>query len=462
MPVGEAGLPATSEKQKPREVALPRLSRGGGAKSAVATTARAWIFVGVCAVCIVFGGAGGWGAVVPLASAVIALGQVTVDSNRKQVQHLEGGIVSEIRVRDGDAVKAEDVLLRLDATRARATYLILLGSLREELAKAARLVAERDRQDTVAWPDELEAARGEPTVQALIKSQTAIFESRRLTLKGETEILAERIEQLKQEIVGLKAQRVSTDGQSDLIQEEIDGLLILFERGQTTRRRLLSLQREAQKLRGDKGKLTAEIARANRAIGETKLEMIQRLKTFHNEVVTTLRDVQAKILDLRERFAAARDVLDRLDIRAPVDGKVVGLTVHAAGGVVKPGETIMEIVPSNDRLTVEVKVQPQDIDNVSLGQESNVRLLAFKQRTTPTLAGMVSYVSADTMNDPKDGSSFYLARIEVPEEELKRLKGEVLQPGMPAEVLIRTGARTALMYLVQPILDSMNRAWREE
>lgn len=446
----------------PRKVALPRLADSNNESPGAAKSARAWIFVGICAICIVFGGAGGWGAAVPLASAVIAAGQVTVDTNRKRVQHLEGGIVAELRVRDGAVVKAGDVLLRLDATRARASLAIMQSSLREELAKEARLIAERDRKEQITWPKALKSAGNEPSVQALIASQTAIFESRRLTLKGESEILAERVEQLKQEIVGLEAQRSAGNGQNALIKEELETLFKLFERGQTTKRRLLTLQREAEKLKGDKGKLTADIARANRAIGETKLEVIQKHKAFHNEVVTTLREVQAKVLDLGERHAAALDVLERIDVRAPVDGKVVGLTVFAAGGIVKPGETILEVVPSEDRLKIEVKVQPQDIDNVSLGQESKVRLLAFKQRTVPTLTGSVSYVSADTMTDPKDGRSFYLARIEVTDEELKRLEDETMQPGMPAEVLIQTGERTALRYLIQPILDSMNRAWREE
>lgn len=454
-----SALPATAA---PRTVALPKLPDSEKKETGAAKSARGWIFVGVCAICLVFGGAGGWSAIVPLASAVIAAGQVTVDSNRKRIQHLEGGIVADIQVRDGDEVKAGDVLLSLDATRAQASLAIMQASLREELAKEARLIAERDRTDHITWPEALDAARDDPSVKALIASQSAIFASRGLTLKGETEILAERVEQLKQEIVGLKAQRAAGDGQTALIREELEALMSLFARGQTTKRRLLTLQREAEKLKGDHGKLTADIARANRAIGETKLEVIQKHKAFHNEVVTTLREVQAKVLDLRERHAAAVDVLERIDVRAPVDGKVVGLTVFATDSVVKPGETIMEIVPSDDRLTVEVKVQPQDIDNVSLGQSSKVRLLAFNQRTVPTLAGTVGYVSADTMSDPNDGRSFYLARIEVADEELKRLEGEALQPGMPAEVLIQTGERTALRYLVQPILDSMNRAWREE
>lgn len=446
----------------PQGVALPSLGEAPGDRPSVVLEARGWIFGGICAICIVFGGVGGWGATAPLASAVIAGGQVTVDTKRKRVQHLEGGIVAELRVRDGDKVRAGDVLVRLDDTRARATLSIVRGSLHEALAKEARLIAERDGEETATWPDALLSEQDDPAVRTLLRSQQTIFDSRRATLAGETQILAERIEQLKQEIAGLGAQRTSKDRQISFIQKELKVLLDLLRRGQTTQRRVLALQREAARLEGEQGELTADIARSEKAIGETRLEVIQKQRTFRNEVVSELRDVQAKIHDLRERSVAARDVLERIEVRAPVAGKIVGLTVHAVDSVVKPGDTILEIVPSDDLLLVEVQVQPHDIDNVSIGQEAEVRFLAFKQRDTPTLHGSVTYVSADAMHNQHDGTTFYAARIEVSEEELQRLRGETLQPGMPAEVMIRTGERTALKYLIQPIIDSMNRAWREE
>ena len=421
-----------------------------------------WVVAGLLAIVVTFGGIGGWGATVPLASAIIATGQVTVDTNRKQVQHLEGGIVDDLDVRDGDYVKAGAVLIRLDDTRARASLSIAASAYREELAKEARYIAERDQADTIAWPNLIQDQADDPAVAGLIKSQQAIFASRRETLRGEVEILQERIQQLEQEIEGLTSQKSASRQQINLIKEELNSLFKLLDKGQTTRPRILALQREAARLEGENGEFTANIAKARKGIGETKLEIIQKRKAFRNEVVATLREVQAKIHDLRERHIAAKDVLQRIDIRAPVSGKIVGLTVHAEDAVIKGGETILELVPSGDRLLFEIKVQPQDIDNVAIGQQAEVRILAFKQRTTPTLKGAVSYVSADALTNPQDGATFYVARVRIAEAELQRLEGQDLQPGMPAEVLIRTGERTALAYMMQPILDSMNRAWREE
>lgn len=428
---------------------------------AVKTRAWPWIVIGGVVIAVAFGGMGGWAATVPLASAVIATGQVTVDTNRKQVQHLEGGIVADLRVRDGDVVKRNEVLIRLDDTRAKASLAIVAAAYREELAKEARYIAERDGKDRIDWPRDLRTPANDPVLKALLTSQQTIFESRRETLRGETDILGERISQLEEEIEGLSAQKNASEKQIELIKEELKGLLDLYSRGQTTRPRILALQREAARLDGERGELIGKIARSRKAVGETKLEIIQKQKAFRNEVVAGLRDVQAKVNDLRERFVAARDVLERIDIRAPVAGKIVGLAVHASEAVIKPAETILEIVPSGDRLLIEVQVEPQDIDNVAIGQKAEIRMLAFKQRTTPTLKGTVSYVSADALKHAQTGATFFLTRIEVPEAEQKRLEGQVLQPGMPAEAMIQTGKRTALAYIVQPILDSMNRAWRD-
>lgn len=434
----------------------------GGATAPMRTRVWPWVLTGVGVIAIAFGGVGAWGATVPLASAVVASGLVTVDTNRKQIQHLEGGIVADLFARNGDTVAGGDVLIHLDGTKAKAQLAIVQAAYREELAKEARLIAERDGKETIDWPEEFNTPHGDPDVAALRRSQTAIFESRRDTLAGETEILQERVGQLNQEIEGLTAQRSSTDKQIEFITEELKPLQGLFDRGHTTKQRLLALEREAARLEGERGSLTADIARARKAIGETRLEILQKRKAFLNDVVSTLRDVQSKVIDLRERMIAAQDVLRRLDIRAPVSGKIVNMTVHGEDAVIKGGETILEIVPSGDRLLVEVRVRPQDIDNVAIGQPADVRMLAFKQRTTPTLTGGVSYVSADALTSRENDATFYLARIRVPEAELARLRGLDLQPGMPAEVMIRTGERTAIAYMLQPIVDSMNRAWREE
>lgn len=444
-------MPEEPAKNKPtKNVDLPK------------TRTWPWVLAGVAAVVLAFGGGGGWASTVPLSSAVVASGLVIVDTNRKQIQHLEGGIVASLHMRDGSYVKSGEVLLRLDNTRASASLAIVKAAYREELAKEARFIAERDGKRKIIWPKPLLGKKNDPLLSALKAGQQGIFISRRETLQGETDILRERIKQLDQEIGGLGAQKTAAQRQTDLVRQELASLAGLLKEGLITRQRVLALQREEARLEGKHGELTANIARAHKAVGETRLEIIQKRKAFQTAVVSALRDVQAKINDLRERFIASEDVLNRLDIRAPVAGMVVNLKVHSRNAVIRPADTILEIVPSGDRLLVEVRVQPQDIDNISIGQETDVRVLAFKQRTTPTLKARVSYVSADAMTNAQERSTYYIARILIPQSELKRLKGQALKPGMPAEVMIQTGKRTALAYMIQPILDSVNRAWREQ
>lgn len=436
-------------------------NKAPGTKAAP-TAIGGWAFFGAIVIALIFGGLGGWGATAPLSGAVVAPGSVIVDTNAKAIQHLEGGIVGEIRVRDGDAVEAGSVLIALDETQPRATLQILRASLDEELAKEARLKAERDGAETLTFATALLERANDPEIQALLDGQTGIFEARRRTRDGTTQILEERVGQLLEEIVGLRAQQASVEKQSEFIAEELKGLMQLYERGQTTLPRILALQREEARLEGQKGSLIASIAQAERSIGETQLQVLQQDKAFQEEVVAELRDVQASTAELRERLVAAEDTLTRATITAPVSGKVVRLAVHAPGAVIRPGDTVLEIVPTDDRLLVEVQVAPQDIDNVGLGQPANVRFTAFKQRTTPTVEGSVTYVSPDSMTDERTGLSYFLARIDVPEESLVDVSEEPMQPGMPAEAMIRTGERTAIDYLTQPIIESMNRAWRED
>ena len=236
----------------------------------------------------------------------------------------------------------------------------------------------------------------------------------------------------------------------------------MLAKGHTTKPRILALRREAARLDGERGEHVAEIARTRMAIGEARLKILQLDKKQREEIVAELRDVQSRIFDLAERLSAARNVLEHIDIRAPVDGVVVNMTVHTVGGVIRPGDTLLEIVPGADKLIVEARVRPVDIDSLSVGLNASVVFTAFKQRSTPSVIGRVSYVSADGLVDSKTGENFYLARVEVPDDQLELLADKKLQPGMPAEVIIKTGDRSALQYLVQPVLDSMNRAWREE
>lgn len=370
--------------------------------------------------------------------------------------------MQKLLVHDGDVVEAGQTLVKLDPIRAQASLGIVEAALNKALATEARLVAEREGLDAVAYPQALLEGRGEPGIAALLKSNDSIFRARRTALNGENEILTQRIAQLGEEINGLNAQKEAKDQQSRFIQDELDGLQHLFERGQTTKPRVLALQRGAAALKGEAGELVASMARSKKNIGETKLQILQREKDFQKGVAEELQEVQARLRDLRERKIASEDILRRIDITTPVGGVVVNSLVHTVGAVIKPGETIMEIVPGKDNLIIEATIRPQDIDNVTFGQAAAIRMLAFEQRTTPMLHGEVVYVSADSLEDRQSRQTYYRADVSLSDEELARLGKLTLKPGMQAEVMIQTGERTALDYIVQPIIASMNRAMREQ
>lgn len=426
---------------------------------------RAWrraALVGLVVIAGAFGGIAAWASLAPLSSAVIAPGFVTVDTNRKKVQHLDGGIVNEILVRDGDKVRKGQVMIRLDETRARASSGIVQAARDAAKAQEARLVAERDGDDQIDFPASLLARQLDPTVAELMTAQRSLFFARRAAIEGETALLEQRVGQLNEEIEGLTAQRRSNERQLAFIADELGGLRQLWKNGLVEKSRLMALERESARLEGEKGQRIAEIARTKTAIGETKLKIVQLRKTMHESVATEIRDVQAQIFDLDERLNAAEHVLKNIEIKAPVDGIVVGLGVHTEGGVIKAGDTVLEVVPIGDSLLIEAQMQATDIDNTQIGQEADIHFTALSQRTTPVLIGQVTYVSADRLTDPRNGQPFYLVRVSVSESEVQRLGDQHLVPGMPAEVIIKTGERTAGQYLLQPMLSSFRRAWREE
>lgn len=422
---------------------------------------RRSVLAGLAVICFTFGGFFGWAAYAELASAVIASGTVMVDSNRKAIQHMEGGIVKEILVRNGDAVAAGALLLRLDETRARASLAIVQSKLDQALAAEARLLAEREGAESIVVPAAFKGREADPQLQEILHDQESQFQARRETLQGETGIYEQRIAQIDEQITGFRAQQQSKSRQIELIEEELAGLKTLLAKGFAEKPKVLALEREAARLGGERGELIAEMAAAKTSIGEAKLQILQLEKDFREKVEQELREVRAEILDLRERVAAASFVLDHLEVRAPEDGVIVGLQVHAHGQVVRPGQTILEMVPVDDQLVVEAKVRPVDIDNLAVGLEADILFTAFPQRTTPRLLGSVVYVSADRFEDERSGEAYYLARVSVSEAEAARLGERKLHPGMPADVMIKTGARTALDYLVQPLRDSIMRAWRE-
>ena len=423
---------------------------------------RPAILLGMMVILLVFGGFGTWAAMAPLASAVIAPGIVMVDSSRKKIQHPEGGVVKAFMVRDGDRVAAGDVLIRLDETRARASLAILQSRYDTSRATEARLLAEQENAESIHFPDELMQRSADAKVASILAGQRRLFLARREALAGESGILENRILQLQDDVTGIRAQQHSKERQSQLIQEEAASIKGLLEKGYSDRPRFLALQREAAKLDGERGEHISGIARANTEIGETRMKMIQLQREFQEQVITDLRSIDGEIADLEERIGAARHTLQNIDIRAPVAGVVVGMEVHTVGGVIGAGETVLEIVPADDRLVIEARVQPQHVDNIAVGQQADVQFTAFKRRTTPLLHGEVRYVSADRLVDGRTGESYYSARILVADEEVERLGDQQLQPGMPADIMIKTGERTALQYLSQPLLDSLEKAWREE
>jgi HlyD family type I secretion membrane fusion protein len=423
---------------------------------------RPAILSGVLVILVAFGGFGAWATTAPIASAVIATAVVTVDSRHKKIQHLEGGTVKELRVRDGDAVKAGDVLIRLDEVRPQATLAILQARYDTARATEARLLAEQQDLQAIVFPDELLHRADNGKAAEILSGQRYLFEARKTSLQGEIEILENRIKQLQDDAKGIRAQQQAKERQISLIREEVGSIKSLLDKGYTDRPRYLALEREMARLKGERGKLISEIARTNKRIGETRLEIIQLQKAFSEQVVTDLRTTGAELSDLKERISAARHTLENIYIRAPVDGVVVGMEVHTVGGVIGAGETILEIVPANDRLMVEARVRPHDIDNIFVGLQADVQFTAFKQRSTPNLKGEVTYLSADRLVDDRSGESYYLARILVSDEEVKRLGDQQLHPGMPADVLIKTGERTAFQYLMQPLLDSFDKSWRED
>jgi HlyD family secretion protein len=423
---------------------------------------RRHIFVGAILVAALVLGLGGWAATAQISGALIAQGSIVVDSNVKKVQHPTGGVVGELFVRDGDHVKAGDILLRLDETGTRANLAIVTKGLTELYARKARLAAERDGADTVAVPPELARHLDDPDVKDAFGSERKLFDLRRQDRLGQKQQLRERITQLQQQIIGLAAQQDAKDKGIALVEQELQGVRDLWQKNLVQLSRLTSLQREEAQLQGERGQLVAQVAEAKGKIAEIQLQIIQVDEDLSSDVAKELRDIDGKIGEFVERKVTAEDQLKRTDIRAPQDGIVFQSTANTVGGVIAAGDPIMLIVPESDNLMVEVKVDPKDIDQVQFGQPVVLRFTSFNVRTTPELSGTVSRIAADTTTDQRTGQSYYLVRISMTADEIKRLGDVKLTPGMPVEAFIETGERTMLSYLVKPLRDQLMRAFREK
>jgi HlyD family secretion protein len=422
---------------------------------------RKHLIAGVALVALLAGGVGGWAATTQIAGALVASGSVVVDSNVKRVQHPTGGVVGDLRARDGDVVKAGDVLVRLDDTITRASLAIVTKGLNALQARAARLQAELSGTGIVFPQALLDQAR-DPEVQAVIASETSQFQVRLAGRTGQRAQLRERISQLQEEIRGLNAQELAKSREIALINKELEGVRDLYNRNLIQISRLTQLERDAARLEGDRGQFIAATAQARGKIAETELQIIQVDKDLGAEVTKELREVNDKIGELVERKVTAEDQLRRVEIRAPQDGMVLQSNVHTIGGVITAGDTIMQIVPLSDALAVDAKINPQDIDQVKIGQKVLLRLSAFNQRTTPELNGDVVRLSPDTTTDQRTGQSYYTLRVAIPASELDRLDNVKLIPGMPVEAFVQTGERTLMSYLAKPLHDQFMRAFREK
>ncbi len=404
---------------------------------------------------------GVWSAVAPIASSSLATGVVTVKSHRKTVQHLEGGIVKKLWVKDGDKVKPGDILITLDDTQFKAQVEILQGQFIVRSALNARLTAERQQRNKINWGTLKQF--NDIRVDEAIQGQQHIFKTRKSSYNGEINLLKKRIQQLTEKAKGLRAQRVSKQQLTVSYNEEIKDLKELLKEGFADRQRLRDLERNYTSLQGEIASLGAEIASTQMQEGEAELQIIQTKRKFQEDVAEQLEKVTAELFDITERLHAEKDRVARTEIKAPVEGVVLGLEMNTEGGVILAGRPILDIVPENEELVIDAKVSLVDIDQVKIGSLAEVRFSAFHSKTTPTMEGMVTELSADRVVDPKTGNQYYEATVELTKESENKLVGDLtLISGMPAEVLIKTGERTLLQYLIQPATDAFARSLIEE
>lgn len=422
-------------------------------------TALTWQGLTLVAVCLA--GFFGWAAETELSSAVLANATIALQSRRQEVQHLEGGIIAQVSVREGATVAAGDLLYKLDATQAHASAAILQGQRDAALALEARLLAERDGTETIDFPAPLTARAGDARVSALMRDQEVQFRDRRAAYLGQVAVLQSEGAQLRGEIEALRREERSGTEQRALIDRELVGVTELVKKGLVTLQRQLALERERARLDGSIGRSQGDQTKAQTSIDGTRLQIAQIGQKRQEEIASNLQDIRAKIADQTDRLTAALDILNRLEIRAPCAGVVQNVRIGTVGAVVRPGDLLLEIVPSGDELLIEAEVRPNDIDRLYPGMQSEIRFPAFRERETPVIQGKVRALSRDRLADEATHAPYYLAVVAISDTDIPPLLAARLRAGMPAEVIFPTGDRTVLGYLLKPMSDAVITAFRE-
>lgn len=413
-----------------------------------------WALILVFFVCL-----GTWAALAPLEYAAIAPGAVISKSRTKSIQHLEGGVIRAIMVHDGDEVKAEQTLLKLDDTKVRAQLATLYAQLWDAKARLARLTAERDEKDDISYPSELLAHRSEGVVADAIQGQDNIFRTFKQLYNSKLDSQRKRVAQIQQQIAGQEAEENAARKQSALIEEQLSGTRFLAEKGLERRTTLLGLERDLAASKGHDNDILAGIGRDRLAIAQAQIDILSLKHDTQSKIADDIRDTETKLLGLSEQVRAATDVLERTAIKAPEDGTITNLQVHTLGGVVSPGQTVLDLVPKDDTLVVEARIRPEDIDRVVAGLDAEVRLLPYNQRRTPPLPAKVIYVSADRLVDKRSDAPYYSVKLQVDRRQLAELSDVKMVPGMPTESMIKTGTTTVALYAFAPLLDTFHKAF---
>ena len=421
---------------------------------------RKHTIIGALAVLVLIGGVGAWSVMTRIAGAIVANGLVEVEVNRQVVQHPDGGVIGEILIDDGDTVEAGDILMRFDDTLLRSDQSVIRGQLYEISARKSRLQAERDGADTITF-DSLLTDASDPLAQELMDGQQDLFVARHETIAREESLLQEKIQQIGEQIVGSDAQLAAFQSQKTLIEDELVDEQGLLDQGLSQASKVRSLQRESARLDGQIGELKATIAENKGRIAEIEIEVLRLGTNLREEAITTLRDLQFRQIELSESLRSIDETLQRLDVRAPASGIIFGKQFHTVRSVVRPADPILYIVPQDADLIITTKILSVHIDQVHVGQPASLQFTAFDMRTTPEISGTVTNVSPDVFTDDVTGESYYSAEILPDDTELEKLEGLDIVPGMPVQAFLKTADRTPLEYLLKPLTDYFNRAFRE-